>query len=248
MKKLTAFLCAFLILLSGAVRADLTINNLTGFDAGSEAPLLAIVTSATYSDNTGSIANHPVTLPASIVAGNMLIMFFVSNSTQTITTDPSGWTVTLTKVNTDHFRIYTKIATGSEGATVTVGLSGNTRANAATFQISGNRGTVTSSDVEVSTAVDASTATPNPPSLAPAWGSAANIWFAVTFAMDGGYTFTSCPTNYTVGCLNANSSSSAGNGVSVGYRLLTASSEDPGTFTTTTAVTRSAYTVAVRPQ
>lgn len=246
MKKFTSILCALLLLLSGAAHAELMVNQLNGFNAGSSEQL-EVVNSNSYSDASGSVTNHPVNLPASIAAGNLLLIFFASNSTQTIT-DPSGWTVTLTKTNTDHFRIYSKIATGSEGATQTISLSGATRANATSYQISGNRPTVTSSDIEVSTASDASTATPNPPNLAPAWGAARNVWFAATFATSGGYTFTSCPADYTSSCLNVNSSTSAGNGVATGYRILDAASDDPGTYSTATAVTRSTYTVAVRPQ
>lgn len=209
---------------------------------------VAIAATNTYSDNTGSVSSHPINLPASISAGQLLVVFAAFHGTPTVT-DPAGWTVLVSKVNADTYRVYAKIASGSEGATVTVDLSGNARASAVSYRITGAQ-TVdppTSSEISVSTAVDASTATPDPPNLTPSWGSAENLWVAVTFSSDGNFTFSSYPTNYTDGQQNVQTGGGTGNAVSVASRLLTATSEDPGTFTTVTSRSRSTYTLAVRP-
>lgn len=209
--------------------------------------MLSIAATNTYSDNTGSVSSHPVNLPSGITAGDLLLLFVAINSNPTVT-DPSTWTPLVSAVNSDTFRIYAKIASGSEGSTVTVGLNSNQRVAAVAYRITGARNGVTSSEIAVSSAVTGSSATPDPPSLTPSWGSAENLWIAVTFASDSSFTFSSYPTNYSLGQNNVQPGA-AGNSsaVSVAARLLTGTSEDPGVFTTVTARTRSTYTLAVRP-
>lgn len=241
----------FLVWSFTAAPAMLQVNELNGFNAMevTAAPPgagLAIADTNTYSDNSGSVANHPVNLPSSIASGNLLLAFCAFNGAATVT-DPSGWGVLISAVNSDTFRAYARIADGSEGSTVSVVLAGNARASCATYRITGNRNGVTSSEIAVSSAVNAGTATPDPPSLSPSWGSDANLWIALTYASDGSFTFTSYPTDYTLGQLNVQTGTGTGNAVSIAGRLLTAASEDPGVFTTVTARTRSTYTLAVRP-
>jgi hypothetical protein len=208
---------------------------------------LAIADLNTYSLDS-AVNSHAVNLPPNIVAGDLLLMFFVINGGPTVT-PASGWTELATSNNGDTFKIYARIADGSEGATATFTNTGNQRATAVTYRITGAR-TVsppTSSEIAVSSAVQASTATPDPPSLTPSWGSAENLWIAVTFSTDGGFTFNSYPTDYTLGQQNVQTDGGSGNAVSVAARLLTATSEDPGTFGTTTSRNRTTHTVAVRP-
>lgn len=234
-----------LLYLTQVALAGFLINSYQSFPPAGGGAGLVIAATNTYSDNT-ALSSHPVNLPSGISSGNLLTMFCAFNGSPTVT-DPSGWTSLVNKINTDTFRIYAKIATGSEGSTETVGLSSGNRASCVTYRITGNRNGVTSSEISVSSAVDASTATPDPPSLTPSWGSAQNYWIAVTFASDGSFTFSSYPTSYTDGQQNVQTGSGTGNAVSIAARLLTASSEDPGTFTTVTSRTRSTYTLAVRP-
>lgn len=209
---------------------------------------LAIAATNTYSKSDAGISSHPINLPAGIASGDLLLVFAVFNGGPTVT-DPSGWSLLASNgASGDAARIYAKIADGSEGATVTVTLSGNQRAHAASYRITGNRNGVTSSEIAVSTAVDANTATPDPPSLTPSWGSDENLWIAVDLCASSAFTFSSYPTNYSLGQLNAQSgNNNNANAVSVAARLLTATSEDPGSFTTVTARDRSTYTLAVRP-
>lgn len=209
---------------------------------------LAIAATNTYSKSDTGINSHPINLPAGIASGDLLLVFAVFNAAPTVT-DPSGWSVLASNNSSgDVARIYAKIADGSEGATVTVTLSGNQRAHAASYRITGNRNGVTSSEIAVSTAVDADTATPDPPNLTPSWGSAENLWIAVDLCSSSAFTFSGYPTNYSLGQLNAQSgNNNNATAVSVAARLLTATSEDPGSFTTVTSRPRSTYTLAVRP-
>ncbi len=248
MKRALALILALLWLV-GPAAAGLSISNLTGFNvvpAASGAPAsLAIAATSTYSDATGSVTTHPVTLPTGITSGDLLLTFFAGNGSLSIT-GPSGWTQLLDKTNTDRYVIWGKIADGSEGSTANYSRASGLNAVAVSYRITGARNGLTTSEIAISTAVDESSATPDPPSLTPSWGSSENLWIALTFSKDGGYTFSSYPTNYSLGQNNVQVSTSNGSGISVGARLFTATSEDPGVFTTVTARNRSTYTLAVR--
>lgn len=234
--------------------AELQINQLNGFNVSAEAPAppgggLVIAATNTYAQLT-TTNSHPINLPTGITSGNLLLVFAVFNGSPTVT-DPSGWTVLAGQAiptGGDILRIYAKIADGSEGATVTVTLSGNQRAHAASYRITGNRNGLTSSEIAVSAPVDANTASPDPPNLTPSWGSAENLWIAADLCASSAFTFSSYPTNYGLGQLNVQSgNNNNANAVTLAARLLTATSEDPGVFTTVTARDRSVYTLAVRP-
>lgn len=206
-----------------------------------------VADTAVYSQNT-AVTSHSVTLPANIAAGNLLLMFLVVNGNSTVITDPTGWSPLTTLDDDDQVVIYGRIADGSEGATATVTLGTAQRATAITWRVTGARNGLTTSEIAISSAVVASVATPNPPPLTPSWGSEENLWVAVSFWFDSNYVFSSYPTNYTVAQFNQNTgSSSNSNGIMIAGRLLTASSEDPGTFTVSSAAKQNAtYTLAIR--
>lgn len=229
----------------------LDVTQLIGFGSSEAATAvsLSIASTATYAESVGNVSNHAVTLPSGIVSGNLLLVFFACNTGATLT-DPSGWTVLVSKTNTDLFRVYAKIASGSEGSSVTVALSSNQRAGATAYRITGNRNGVSTSEIAVSTAVDETTTTPNPPSLTPSWGAAENIWITASFVMDTNYTGTpTYPTNYSLGQLEGKGGTAGnGSGVCTAARLLNAATEDPGTFTFNASKARSSYTLAIRPQ
>src|SRR5690606_4285312 len=77
--------------------------------------------------------------------------------------------------------------------------------------------------------------TNNPPSLTPSWGSAENLWLAVDSTRRTDNDFTAAPTDYD-GLLTAESAASSTSTVNcrigAAHRVLTASSEHPGTFST----------------
>lgn len=252
-----SLIAAFALFVAQAAQADLTTNQLIGFGVNAAPPAggggLSIAATNTYTTGTAT-TTHPLNLPASISAGDLLLVFANFNGGPTVT-DPAGWTVILGNYvgNVDEPRIYAKIASGSEGSTVTVTLNTSQRASAVSYRITGNRNGVTSSEIALSSVANASsTLTPNPPNLTPSWGSAANLWIAVGFSDSSDLVLSSYPTNYDLG-QNAAIVSPANdnaNSVLTASRLLTATSEDPGVFTMTAGSEEDwdAFTLAVRPQ
>jgi hypothetical protein len=72
----------------------------------------------------------------------------------------------------------------------------------------------------------------DPPNLAPSWGSAHTLWLAVaghSAASDSAWN--AAPTNYSGFTINGVSAGGASVSLATAYRILEASSENPGTFT-----------------
>jgi hypothetical protein len=167
----------------------------------------------------------------------------------------TGWTSLAESTSDSEYRyILGRIADGTEGATASFTSSATESCSANTYLITGNRNGLTSSEIAVSSVVNytSTTTTADPPSLTPSWGSAENLWFGLVITNDSNITsIVSYPTNYDLGQLtNINGSGGGGNSrqaIMSAARLLTASTEDPGAFTWTTARRAGAYTIAVRP-
>ncbi len=103
--------------------------------------------------------------------------------------------------------------------------------------------------VGITTPVISVSSTPNPGSLDPnAWAAENTLWIAAA-AVDTSRTFSAWPTNYFPGSSNWDdvSGGAGGASLSVQYRRLNATSEDPGTFTISASDDWSCQTVAVRP-
>lgn len=138
---------------------------------GTSASSPIIESNATYQLNTTS-SSHAVTLPTGITAGDLILMIFRPADTRTVTL-PSGWTAVADRSSSGQSRIMAKVATGSEGATQTVAISGASRAVAITWRISGWGGNIASDVV----AAFGTAGTDTCPSLNPGWGTVAKQWF-----------------------------------------------------------------------
>lgn len=194
-------------------------------------------------NTTNNAVNNPtkaINLPASISSGDLLIIVLAAYATAgavSITT-PSGWSVLFSVVGSGNLRRvagFYKVASGSEGATVSITFSRNVSCAANSYRITGYTGTP-----EAGTATTGSSTAPNPPSLSPSWGSGDILWLAVFGNVSPGGTITS-PTNYSSGF-------SVDEGkilIASAQRNLTASSEDPGAFTTSSA-NWAANTIAIQ--
>lgn len=208
-------------------------------------PVIESVTETTFASDTTA---HVVSMPASVNAGDALIVIFTNDGSATVTT-PSGWTQLYTLANGTALTggAYAKVASGSEGGgTVDFVTSATESASAQCYRISGWHGLITG--VEAGTAGSITTGTTaDPPSLSPSWGALDTLWLA-TCHTSTTQTISSGPTSYT----NLTQTSS-GSGTTFAQtisarRSNNTATEDPGVFTTSgTGASKVYNTLAIRP-
>lgn len=175
-----------------------------------------------------------VTMPASLVAGRLLLMF--SSYSIGANPSPSGWTQLFSLSRSDgsvSIGAHVKIATGSDTATISIGVSTNIAA--IVYQIDDWSGSLS----EVLAAVSANNITTvDPPNLAVPLADD-YLWFAVAHSIGN---LTAGPTNYTDYLERVQGTSQ----LATARRALNASAENPGLFVGT-ATNPLAGTVAVPP-
>jgi hypothetical protein len=178
-----------------------------------------------------------VTLPSGIAAGDLLIVFFFINNSRTVAT-PAGWSL-LAGSPTSLLYGFTRVADGSEGATLSLTTSG-TASNAYTaYRISGAGATPV-----MTSFVGGGTAFPNPPLNTPG-GVKDWLWLEVAASVPG-YATTALSAGYSN--LVAGWVASSNLAVGSGQKATTgSSSEDPGTMTLSSASNYVVWTVAVAP-
>jgi hypothetical protein len=225
------------------------IKSAIGGIGGGGGPLVIVNSNTSFTSS--SLNSHTVSLPASIVAGNLLLVVFGNDSSSTPNT-PSGWSkIGLTVTNGDTLTVFAKIASGGEGASVVVTLAAAATEPSASiaYQISGNRNGVTTSELQlVIQSNGAAGSTADPPNNAPGWGVVEILWLAICGQSRGDTTVTSYPTNFSLNQLSSGTGFGAGTRVSTAARLLSASSENPGVFTLSDALnTCVVATMAIRP-
>lgn len=197
----------------------------------------------------GQVTSIVVNLPSNIVAGNGLIIIVTQYNGGTFTT-PTGWTLINSTKNTGsagpRTAVYARVATGTEGATVTVVSTSLEEATAIAFRVTNWFGAITAG-IEA-TAIQETTTTPNPPSETASWGSADNLWIAYVGSR-GSRTLTAYPTNYNLYQTQALNpvNSNRGETFMAGRELATAT-EDPGAFSfDSTSREVVSGTLAIRP-
>ncbi|HEY7466529.1 MAG TPA: hypothetical protein VIB47_07530 [Dehalococcoidia bacterium] len=197
--------------------------------------------------------SYSIAMPATVSAGDLLIMFVTHDQDNTAAFDSvSGWTELRNalwgNLAQGRLGIWYKSASGSEGGTnVTVSFTGSNRP-ACAFVVRIQAGTWnTGSAPELAAANDVSAnANPDPPNLAPSWGSDDNLWI-VYEVNDQDRSINAYPTNY-----GSNQSFAWISGqtddhtTALATREAAAASENPGTFTISTSDQWGAVTLAVR--
>jgi len=190
---------------------------------------------ATNTSTGGPGTTHTISLPAGIVSGDLLIIFFTTaqywGKLGTLT-DPSGWTRLGTAGDGGGFddaglTVFYKVATGSEGSTVDVGTTSSVRSAHISLRITGPCGTP-----QIST-FDTGSGDPNPPSLTPSGGARDYLWIAAGSVKGTSQSVSAYPTNYTGNNLFKDNPGGEGTNAMVATRQLNATSEDPGTFDVT---------------
>lgn len=189
-----------------------------------------------------------VNIPGSISSGDLLIAFSSVRNPCTWTL-PTGWANVSNQASggVGELTFFYKISDGTEVLTqVWTASTGNTAAWHM-FAISTWHGT-TPPEVTKATSGGTPGSPANSPSLTPSWGSADTLWFSIAQSAAEGITYTAAPTNYSNFLEEHVSAGGASVEIASGNRQLTASSDDPGAFTSG-ANPRwwDAMTVAVRP-
>lgn len=204
--------------------------------AGNTAASGVTVEATNSSSEAVGTTSHTVSLPAGITAGDELIVIF-GIKRGSITT-PSGWTLLHNSgpAPQPEIAIYRKVASGSEGSTVSITTSLSEISNHYTFRLSGAGAT------EVGTVATGSSTAPDPTSLTPVGGALDYLWIAAQ--VNNGGSTTGYPTNYTNGAAVEAGGESY---VAVARRELNASSENPGAFTLSVSQNWRAITLAVPP-
>jgi hypothetical protein len=183
------------------------------------------------STSTGNTAangtSHSITLPASIVAGDLILLFCGHDGSGGTITPPTDFVALQANTNNGTLMghvIFRKVATGSEGGTVVSWTSSNSeQTTEVCFVIQDWSGVV--GDILVGTPSTGASAAPNPPLLTA--GSAADYLWIASFSHDNGArTISGAPTDYT-GAVKSNSTGTGGCGTAAAYRQLNATSSDP---------------------
>jgi len=208
------------------------------------APVVASVTDTAFGTDT---TDHYVNMPATVDAGDLLIVIFTNDESATVTT-PGGWNLLTSDDNTAvRCSAYYKIAVGDEdGTTVNFITSASEEAAAQVYRITNWHGTT---PPEISTAATGTSTRPNPASLDPAeWDVADTIWIAVAGQDRGDQSGTTAyPVSYTDGTSTLSSDETGSCRTHSARRVLAAASENPGAFTIPVSEQWVAFTIAVRP-
>lgn len=202
----------------------------------------AVATTATTDisvDNT----SHAINMPASISAGDLLLVNFVKDGADDATI-PGDWTVLKKfQANTADAWIYVLRKTAAGGDTLTITSTAAERSATVAFRITGWHGTTQPEAATAAVGTDATVM--NPPALTPSWGAEDTLWI-ICAGVNETATSTTIPTNYG----NALTVAQSGVGeVQCGTcrRELNATSDDPGTWVWSAVRPYGSTLVAIRP-
>jgi hypothetical protein len=201
-------------------------------------------------DTTGA-TSHSIALPTGISAGDLLLVFVVTDGNPTLSgTLTTEYTPILNTTSGTAVRlaIYAKSASGSEGSTVALTTSASEAACFRSARIAAARwkgGTITAA-VEVASATGSSV-NPNPPSLNPTnWDVEDTLWIAGQ-GCDGNRATTGYSSGYSSNQYTTTVSNAAnGCGIALATLESATASQDPGTLTINSADDWVAFTLAIR--
>ncbi len=183
------------------------------------------IESTTGNAATSGANGKTVTLPATITAGNKLVV--IISTTYDYTYSASGWTLigrsydgTYTLRNC---HVFTKTADGTEDGTTVefIGGVGLVSGHYVAFSIQN------ANDVEAAFVAMGYSAKANPANISPSWGAADGLCIAFAISGTSGNP-TAAPSGYS-GYSELENTSSCDSASA--YKQITASSEDPGEFT-----------------
>lgn len=204
-------------------------------------------------NNQSAATSQTANLPASGMGAGKLAIILVSHSDTTSgQVTITGWTRFFEALNTAGsiacLTGFYRWLDGSEGSSVSVAFASSSRIAYASYVFGGAQNPATQAP-EATTGTTNNTATPDPPAITPTGGSK-DYLFLAAFASSHGRITSALPAGYgtSVGS-GPNNGTTTNKGIGSGSKAVTASSENPGTFTTTgTGVEETGYaTIAVHP-
>jgi hypothetical protein len=184
--------------------------------------------------------------PATVDANQLLLYFGGNDGTADTVTDISVATILLnpaTNAQGHGAYAYEATAVGDEdGGTYTINLSDSEEIVAYVLAIDGWDGVTTP---EISTVSNASSSTPNAPSITPSWGAEDTLFITVcTWNLDAGGV-SAFPTNYDDN--QTENQRALVNGSAFATREINGSPENAPAWALTNSVGNQAFTIAVRP-
>jgi hypothetical protein len=209
-------------------------------------------TAVVNGNSTTSTTSHVCNLPTGIASGDLLLVFFGFYQGPTAIW-PADWTqrFSVNVTGEVHFQLYSRIADGTEGATITVTTSTSVASAHTSFRITGQHASSTPEST-TDTNGGAPSSTPKPASLSPTWGAEDSLWIAAVCADHGATTnsISAYPASYINGRDDSvHEGAPTDNGVTLGtaYRTRNIATEDPGPFTLADSQQHVVATVAIRP-
>jgi hypothetical protein len=185
-------------------------------------------------------------MPATVAAGDLLLILFACMGGNPTVTTPSGWVLLQNSASEPfiHSTLFAKTADGSEGGTtVNVVTSLSKTAAVHVLRISGWGGFLSSTIAAASAGTN-----PDPPSVSTPWGTSDNLWIAITANGDDDQAVTGFPTSYSSGAYTL-SGGGTNNGpvIASAYRNNATVTENPGTFTIASSESFFASTIGIKP-
>lgn len=199
------------------------------------------VEEVTEKQHGSDVNTYPVTMPATVNAGDLLIILGTRDrrgpsASERFDSTPSGWTEiwegTSTGAATGQW--LAKDAVGDEDSTTVNMTAGGNASTGATQVIrikAGTWGGTVATDIDVGTASTGTDANPDPPAVTAGWGADDNLFITVAHTADDDATVDTYPTDYDNG-VDTISGGGANLGATVGSARLESglATDNPGTF------------------
>lgn len=214
----------------------------------SGAPAFPNLLSRTTTPVPASGTNHLITMPATVNAGDLLIVEFASFGSSAVTT-PAGWNLisSLNDAGSIRSSTYWKSADGSEGGT-TVNFVTVNSVNGCAIVSRIQAGTWSGTPERTAVAAGVSTVNPNPPNHTASWGAMNTLWLATFCGDNGGAGETISVYPYPDDNIKVVAGSGTFAATTAGCSVESATASlNPGTFTRSQTGRAVSSTVAIRP-
>jgi hypothetical protein len=210
-------------------------------------PTVESVTETSFATNTTA---HECDLPATVNAGDLLLLVFANDGT-TVQTTPAGWTA-LDKqpyLSQIYGGVYVLDAAGTEGGGTVDVVTAIAEAGAGhVYRISGWSGTI-ATDIDISTVATGEDAAPNSSSVTAGWGSDDNLFLSICCFGDDDETANTAPSpNYTnLVHTPCGAGANASGACASARRNFANATDDPTGFALTGIERWVAWTVVIKP-